>query len=100
MSVRTRLEASGLFQLRLGTNYVLSLGTGASIYVTRGEGFFEIRRGALEYGRFPNNQRLYEFVRSNAYKTTHCSTDPTFRLQGRYINSVIEMIRMSEGNRA
>ena len=68
---------------------------GASIYVVGNESEFHIRVGALEKDRFPNNQRLYDFVRRNAHGTAHGEENSAYayRLASEHLGVVTEIIR-------
>ncbi len=101
MSIRQQLENSGLFYARrpqVNDSVCFSLRSGqwgASIYVLQSDRVFEIRLGALENQRFPNNQRLYDFVLEHNHGMRHGEGDPaeSFQLDGEFIDRVIEIIR-------
>ena len=67
---------------------------GASIYVVRGESEVHIRVRALELDRFPNNQRLSDFVSSNAHGTVRRVRNPAhaYRLASEHVGDVIDII--------
>lgn len=102
MSVIQRLSVSGLFNdgRRLQSSnhkvfFQVRGWRGATIFVTHDESEFLIREGALQNNKFPNNEKLYDFVRSNAHGTVRGKWRPTndFRLRSEYIEEIIELIR-------
>ena len=101
MSVRQQLENSGLFYARrpqVNDSVCFSLRhgqRGASIYVLQSDRVFEIRLGALENQRFPNSQRLYDFVLDHNHSMRHGrgNSAESFQLDGELIDQVIEIIR-------
>ena len=64
---------------------------GASIYATD-VGNFQIRQSPLDLGKFPNNERLYEFVRANYFRMTPNNAN-AFMLDDSHIGEVIDIIR-------
>ena len=68
---------------------------GASLYVVRDESEFHIRVGALKKDRFPNNCRLYGFVRNRARGTVHGEENSAYayRVASKYLREVIDKIR-------
>ena len=104
MSAMQQLRDSGLFEelppQRNGSVcfQVLEEGNpryGASVYVVRNESEFHIRVGALESNRFPNNQRLYDFVVEHQHGTAHGEENSAYayRLASKHIGAAIEIIR-------
>ena len=102
MSVIERLSVSGLFndgRWQQSSNHKVFFQVrgwrGATIFVAHDESEFLIREGALQNNRFPNNEKLYDFVRSNAHGTVRGKGHPTndFRLSSEHIEEVIEFIR-------
>ena len=67
---------------------------GASVYVVRNESEFHIRVGALENNRFPNNQRLHDFVVEHQHGTGHGEENSAYayRLASEHIGAAIEII--------
>ena len=101
MSVRQQLRDSGLFDendpqrrpVHRGAQCFRLRGAerGASIYATD-LGHFQIREGALENGRFPNNARLYAFVHANNFDVSR-NNARGFMIRDSHIGEVIEIIR-------
>ncbi len=101
MSVRQQLRDSGLFDENDPQNRPVHRGAqcfrltgaerGASIYATD-LGHFQIREGALENGRFPNNARLYEFVRANSFGISS-NNARGIMIRDSHIAEVVDIIR-------
>lgn len=68
---------------------------GASIYVVRNELEVHIRARALRVGRFPNNQRLSDFVVRNAHGTIRGPENSAYayRLASEHIGAVLDIVR-------
>ena len=100
MSAMQQLRNSGLFdegkpQENGSVHFQVKGKYGATIYVTGNEREIQIRDGALQKNRFPNNKRLYEFVRSRAHGTARSKGNSAYayRLNREHIAKVIEVIR-------
>ena len=100
ISVMQRIRDSGLFDeippQKNGTvRFPVRGRSGASIYVLGKEREIHIMDGPLRNNRFPNNRKLYDFVRSRAHGTAHGEGNSAyaFRLTGEHIAEVIEVIR-------
>lgn len=100
MSVIQRLRNSGVVdndrttvQRSNGTTTfrIAGIERGATIYVPRGDRHFAIITSTLENGHFPNNERLYAFVRRNGRPIT--TGGGAYRLGGQNIGRAIELIR-------
>ena len=100
-SVMQQLEDSGLFddgepQPSTGTvSFQVKGKYAARIYVTKTEQEFHIRDSALRNNRFPNNQKLYDFVRRRKHGMEHGEGNSAyaFKLSREHIAEVIELIR-------
>ena len=99
-SVMQQLEDSGLFddgklQKNGSVSFQVKGKYAATIYVTKNEREIQIRDGALQKNRFPNNKRLYEFVGSRAHGTARSKGNSAYayRLNHEHIAKVIEVIR-------
>ena len=104
MSARRQLRDSGLFtELPPQANGSVCFRVavrgdplyGASLYVVRDESEFHIRVSALKKDRFPNNCRLYSFVRNRAHGTVHGEENSAYayRVASKYLREVIDIIR-------
>ena len=104
MSATQQLRDSGLFserpEQRGGSVCFAVIGDngpiyGASIYVARRGLELHIRPSALENGRFPNNQRLHDFVRRHARGTARGEDNPAhaYILGTEHTEEIIEVIR-------
>ena len=103
MSAMQQLRDSGLFDERppqsngsvcFQVEEMGALVYGASIYVVRSESEIHIRVSALENDRFPNNQRLSDFVSRNAHGTVHGTGNSAYayRLASEHVGTVIDII--------
>lgn len=103
MSVMGQLRDSGLFDEYRpdGKRTVRFVVTGwkfASIWVLKNDREVHIRESAFTAfgkGRFPNNDRLHEFVHTRARPGVRfrSESDPTYILDAEHIPEVIEIIR-------
>ena len=101
MSALQQLRHSGLFdegspQPSSGTVHFQVKGmNAAAIYVLKNEREIHLRDGALRNNRFPNNQKLYDFVRRYKHGMAHGEGNSAyaFKLEGEHITEIIEMIR-------
>ena len=99
MSVMQRLRTSELFdelapQANGSVCFRVRGWFGASIYALKNDNEVHITDSALQNSRFPNNAKLYDFVRSNEHGTVHGEGNSAYayRLDGEYIAEVIEII--------
>lgn len=98
-SIKRQLEDSGLFddgnlQPSTGTvSYQVTGHTGATIYVPQYEQYVAIFDRAFRNNNFPNNPKLYDFVRSHMRDTTRSGDNLTYRLHTEHIGKIIELIR-------
>ena len=105
MSAKQQLRESGLFNENCPQNRPVYTGTvcfqvrgarvGASIYATD-EGNFQIRESPLDLGKFPNNERLHEFVRANSFGMSPNNAN-AYMIRDSRIGEVIEIIRERTG---
>ena len=101
MSIRQQLRDSGLFDELREQKSTGSVGFQAkgypysTIYALRDDIRFDIRVCALELGRFPNNRKLYDFVRRHHDRKVRGEDNPAhaFQLSGEHISEVIEIVR-------
>ena len=74
----------------------------ASVYVHEREHIVHIRTGAFRNFRFPNNERLHEFVRIHAAPELYGegNAKEAYELGGHHVAKVVEIIREGiEGER-
>ena len=104
MSVRQLLRDSRIFaELPPQSNgsvcsQVVERGTrlyGTSIYVAREDSEFHIRAATPANGRFPNNQRLYDFAPGHAWGSVRGAGNPScaFRLASGHAGEIIYLTR-------
>ena len=100
MSIKERLSVSGIIEktsVQPSTQTTtFRVQQGASIYVQENDLDFEILHGALRNGKFPNSDRLLDYVKANRWKTMRHPDDPAhaYRLRGdAHIDAVVEIIR-------
>ena len=65
---------------------------GATIYVSASGRQAHIRVGALENGRFPNNDRLHDYLREHAYQTARTYGENVFVLRPKQVGRVLSII--------
>ena len=100
MSIKERLSVSGIIEKtrvqRSNQTMTFTVQQGASIYVQKNDLDFEILHRALRNGKFPNSDRLLDYVKANCLKTIRHPDDPAhaYRLRGdAHIDAVVETIR-------
>ena len=100
MSIKERLRESGIIEkisVQPSTQTTtFRVQQGASIYVQENDLDFDIYKGALRNGRFPNSDRLLDYVKANRWKTMRHPDGPmhAYRLRGdAHIDAVIDIIR-------
>ena len=101
MPVTQRLRNSNLFEegdpQGSGTiRFWVSEWPSSSIYVQPNGQEVHIRDQAFRNSRFPNNERLYEFVRNHTSGTVHGEGNAAYahRLGGEHIAQAIDIIRL------
>ena len=99
MSIKERLSKSGIIEetsvQRSTKTTTFRVQQGASIYVQKNDLDFDILEGALRNGKFPNSDRLLDYVKANLWKTMRHPDSPmhAYRLRGVHIDAVVEIIR-------
>ena len=97
--VKKQLRDSNLFmegkpQTSTGTvRFQVTEWNGATIYVPRDEQYVAIFDRAFRNDNFPNNSKLYDFVRSQKRDTTRSGDNLTYRLHKEHVGRIIELIR-------
>ena len=99
MSVMQQLRESGLFRERppQGNGSVCFATIGwqhASVYAQGNDREVHITVSAFRNHRFPNSDRLHEFVCSHSHGMAHgVNPNRSYRLDGEHVPEVIEIIR-------
>ena len=102
MSAMQQLRDSGLFNERDPQRngsvcfQVKDAPRGASIYVTANERELHIRYSPLGIDKFPNNQRLHDFIQEHTHNdAVHGEGNParSYALHIKYVYEVIMIIR-------
>ena len=99
MSVVNHLIDGGLFE-ELSTqpsNDTVRLGVigyrHATVYVPRGDREMAITLSAFRNERFPNNERLHEFLRDNGRIVHRNASNEAYQIGGEHVAGVIALIR-------
>ena len=73
---------------------------GASIYVQPNDREIHIRTRALENGKFPNNARLFDYVRLHSYGMARSEGNPShaYRVAASRLDRIAEIIRSGRGS--